>query len=247
MILEPICKFCGAARDVRGIHDLSCTAGGDIVLRHNAIRDAVYRFAQRAKTNPELEKAGLLAEPGVLLELRRPADVLIEGVMRVGPAAASVSPIERTALDIKVINALGVDHRAKTVEDPISPMDAYHEKALKLEDTAARCAAQGITYVPMVFTIQGGVGRHAEAILHQLANRIAPLEQKTASNIFGEITADISRRLATHAARSILRRSGKRVTEMHHTQYGSPWRALLEAADVDEDESEGSGQAAGCC
>ena len=70
-------------------------------MRHNAIRDAIYRFALRAKTNPELEKAGLLAEPGMLLDLRRPADVLIEGVMRTDHAATLLSPMERTALDVK--------------------------------------------------------------------------------------------------------------------------------------------------
>ena len=74
-----VCRYCGAARDPRGIHDRSCTFGGDVVLRHNLVRDLIFEFARRALLNPILERVGLLAEPGVLLDLRRPADVLIEG------------------------------------------------------------------------------------------------------------------------------------------------------------------------
>ena len=128
---------------------------------------------------------------------------------------------------------------AKTRDDPLAPMDAYYEKALKMDDTATRCAAQGITYVPMVFTIQGGIGRHTEAILHQLANKIAPLEQKTSFKLFGEITAEIPRRLACHATKSILRRSGKHVTAAHLAQHDSPWRDLLEAAEADDGAEDG--------
>ena len=50
-------------------------AGGDAVMRHNSVRDIVYRFSFRGRLRPELEKAGVLDEPGVLVDLRRPADV----------------------------------------------------------------------------------------------------------------------------------------------------------------------------
>ena len=93
-----VCRLCGSCRDTREIHDLSRTVGGDVVVRHNAVRDDIYAFAQRARVNPRLEKAGLLSEPGVFLELRRPADVLIdEALQGSGPAG----PVSRVALDIK--------------------------------------------------------------------------------------------------------------------------------------------------
>ena len=58
------CRFCSAARDVRGLRDLSCTAGGDVAQRHNQVRDLVYDLARRARTNPRMEQQGLLTEPG---------------------------------------------------------------------------------------------------------------------------------------------------------------------------------------
>ena len=51
--------------------------GGEIVLRHNEVRDIMYKFASRVQFDSELEKAGLLADPAdVTNSLRRRADVL---------------------------------------------------------------------------------------------------------------------------------------------------------------------------
>ena len=132
-----------------------------------------------------MEKSGLLSEPGVLLELRRPADVLIEGALRSSTGASDLKPFERSALDIKVVNALGRRYIDGTRCDPLSATVQYHDEAMLHNQTAAKCAAQGVSYVPMVFTAQGGMGKKAEAILHQLASRNAPLESKTASVVFG--------------------------------------------------------------
>ena len=225
---QPMCKFCGALRDNMGIHDLSCTAGGDMILRHNDVRNAVFGLAQRAQVKAVLEKAGLLSEPGVLLELRRPADVLIETVLARTTTDESL-PFERAALDIKVVNALGRDYIDATRADPLAATELYHAKAMQHEDTATRCAAQGITYIPMVFTAQGGIGKRAEAVLHQLAARAAPLEHKKPDAVFAEVAIDISRRLARHAAKAILRRGG---TSRPHAACARPRDALLDALDA---------------
>jgi len=50
------CRFCGAAMDSEGVHAASCNAGGDMVLRHNAVRDIVFDFARRGQLQPVLEK-----------------------------------------------------------------------------------------------------------------------------------------------------------------------------------------------
>ena len=118
--------------------------------------------------------------------------------------------MEKLALDVKVVNALGRSYIDATRSDPLAATEVYHDKAMEHDQTAARCAAMGITYVPMVFTAQGGMGKRAEAVLHQLAEKVAPLEQKTPTQAFGEVVTEISRRLAGHAARSMLRRGGMR-------------------------------------
>lgn len=201
-----LCKFCGMVRDARGIHDRSCTGGGDITMRHNAVRDLIFAFAARGFLKPVLERVGLLSEPGVLLDLRRPADVLIESALNSVPGAPGSSPMTRLALDVKVINALGAGHLEATRGDPLAAAEAYHDKALNMQQTAALCDAQGVTYVPMVFTAQGGIARRAEAILHQIAAKVAEAEGLSEPEAFDEIAGDISVSLARHGARSTLRR-----------------------------------------
>ena len=91
------CRFCAGPRDVWGVHDRSCVSGGDNVCRHNAVRGLVYEFARRANVDPHLERSGIFAGPGLRVELRRPADVLVRLARRGGarqkpPAPLSVSP-----------------------------------------------------------------------------------------------------------------------------------------------------------
>ena len=82
-----------------------------MISRHNMIRDKIFKHASRAHLNPELDRTGLLADPHVLIDLRRPADVMIEELLMPGGGnnRTGRGPMTRTALDIKVINALGAD------------------------------------------------------------------------------------------------------------------------------------------
>jgi len=86
--------------DCKGVHPSSSMAGGDTVLRHNHVRNLIYKYSCRGRLNAELEKAGVLGEPRVFVELARPVDVMIDD-----DRSASQGP-ERIAIDVKVINAL---------------------------------------------------------------------------------------------------------------------------------------------
>jgi hypothetical protein len=71
---------CGQVLDRYGDHVLVCACGGDRTVRHNAIRDTLYRASVEANLSPEREKAGLLpgrpSEDGLPMRSgRRPADV----------------------------------------------------------------------------------------------------------------------------------------------------------------------------
>ena len=71
------CPLCDVVMDSQGVHSRCCSAGGDRTLRHNALRNAVFRLAKEAGANPELEKPSLLLpeRPGDLVSQRRPADI----------------------------------------------------------------------------------------------------------------------------------------------------------------------------
>ncbi len=86
-------------------------------MRHNAVTDIV--LAKWGQLKPELESAGLLTEQGIMLELRRPADVLIEGPL----TGDSLGFQERFALDVKVINVLGQCQADATCTDPLVIME----------------------------------------------------------------------------------------------------------------------------
>ena len=167
---ETLCKFCGSISDRAGIHALSCTAGGDILHRHNEIRDLIHSFCIRARLNPELEKAGLLEDENVMVDLRRPADVLVDNPSNRGRNSRVWS---KTALDVKVINGLGQSHLEASRGDGLAAAEIYRQEQIEHLRTGELCAAQDISYQPLVFTARGGCERHAEALISQIAKSIA--------------------------------------------------------------------------
>ena len=122
-----------------------------------------------------------------------------------------------------------------------------------LQQTAARCAEQGITYVPLVFTAQGGMAKRAEAVLHQLAAKVAEAEGTLPADAFAQIADEISFILARHGARATLRRRGvQRATSTPGAGGASAslWRAArglppahAEEDDLDENEGVDEGDA----
>ena len=236
---EPSCRFCGAVRDCYGIHDRSCTAGGDMISRHNMIRDIIFKYASKAHLNPELERTGVLADPHVLIDLRRPADVMIEELLMPGGSnnRTGRGPMTRTALDIKVINALGTRHIEATRRGPTMAAEDYHDVAMNLNNTAAACEAVGVTYAPLVFTAQGGMAARAEAVCQQIACRIAASTGGSQAEAFAEMADEISTSLALQAARARARRSRRSFETKADAAEAGPDMALwhgLEAAADDE-------------
>ena len=219
-----LCRCCGSALGTKGIHDISCTCGGDFIERHNKVRDLIYAYALRGMLHPLLERAGLLDDPNIMVDLRRPADVLIQ---------EGAGEITRSALDVKIINALGPDHFTATLSGSLTAAEAYREQAMAHQNTADLCAAQGIAYEPLVFTCQGGCERHAEAILTRMAGCIAKCEGGDAARIKAEMMEDISYCIGRSVAQSVLKRgttARSRQTLVH--------RALEEAAKSQDDMEE---------
>ena len=65
------CTQCNAALDAYGHHALCCKLGGEVVSRHNKLRDIFNDFRHRACLAPQLEMGGWSREH------TRPADVLV--------------------------------------------------------------------------------------------------------------------------------------------------------------------------
>ena len=82
----------------------------------------------------------------------------------------------------------------------------YHAKACEHEDTERRCKDQGTVYLPVVFTAQGDIGRHAEFALSRISDAIAQQEGASPDVIKAELVAQISLELAQQVGRAIVRR-----------------------------------------
>ncbi|CAE8604691.1 unnamed protein product, partial [Polarella glacialis] len=150
-------------------------------------------------------KAGILDEDAILTSLRRPADVLVDGVV-----PGRVGQPQKVAWDVKVINALGPDHLQETLRSPLGAADLYRERALAHQDTEQRCLEHGVRYTPLVFTAQGGLQKNAEAVVSQLAAEIARVESKDAASVKADILQCISLSLARSSVRAVARRAPKR-------------------------------------
>ena len=114
---------------------------------------------------------------------------------------------ERVALDIKVINALGLSHMLQTLQGPVKAAETHREGVMQHMDTCARCADKGERYEPLVFTSQGGVERHAETMFTQIAQAVAHAEGVGAATVKAEMFEAISVSIVGSVAKSVMRRA----------------------------------------
>ena len=142
----------------------------------------------------------MLDEPGIFLDLSRPADVLIDGI------CSGARMQERTALDIKIINALGQGHYDDTQEGALVAAERYRATACSRARIFERCAERGIRYEPLVFTTQGALEKHSEAILSQITDAIPRNECQEARQVKAELLEAISFSIARSVAKAVMRR-----------------------------------------
>ena len=221
------CSFCGSLCDMGRQHALSCTCGGDMNVLHDAVKHEIFRWCQRARLRPYLEKEGLLAQQRTQ-ERRRPADVLVcrhLSFLDDLPGEAVSNSCQRVALDVAVINALGQDHRRRTAEQPLAAAIAYGKRKANYQSTKARCIQEGIAFEPLVFEAQGGIEPRAAAILHRIAELVAALENGEVAKLKAQMMQRIATIIATQNALAIARRDVVRVPSGR----AAAQRAVLEA------------------
>ena len=175
---------------------------------HDAVKHEIFRWCQRARLRPYLEKEGLLAQQRTQ-ERRRPADVLVcrhLNFLDDLPGEAVSNSCQRVALDVAVINALGQDHRRRTAEQPLAAAIAYGKRKANYQSTKARCIQEGIAFEPLMFEAQGGIEPRAAAILHRIAELVAALENGEVAKLKAQMMQRIATIIATQNALAIARR-----------------------------------------
>ena len=90
--------------DVYGDHAVCCKKSGDLITRHNRVRDLVAEFAKVGLLSPEMEKEGLLGPTD--RTRRRPGDISFK----------RWSTYRGLAIDVAVICPVAASHVFE--EDP---------------------------------------------------------------------------------------------------------------------------------
>jgi hypothetical protein len=204
------CPMCDGVCDTYGDHCLVCPCGGDRTLRHNQIRNAAARFCAAAGLRPVVEKPNLLrprpcidgadeAAPGrggpQGVGGRRPADVYIPLWCLGKPAA----------LDFAVSSGLRIGFLDESARKGSSSGEAYAALKRGHLDTAALCAADEITFIPMVCEAHGGSwGAEAQRVWQAVAKTSALLTGESAALKLGQLTQSLSVTLHRANARAVL-------------------------------------------
>ena len=166
-----LCSLCPEVTlDPLGHHAVSCKRGGDVVIRHNQLRDVFAEACRRAHFPVRIEMgSGLTPDHNH----SHPADVLVEGWERGKPEAFGI-----------------------TVTSPLCP--AFLGEASQVAGAATlaeetrkhiandkRCQELGRTCVPIAVETYGNWGQEAKQSFSRLASRLATDSSQPKSKVIG--------------------------------------------------------------
>jgi hypothetical protein len=215
------CQMCGAMLDAEGMHCLSCMAGGDAVLEHNAARDVIFDYCERAGLRPKLEAPGLLTDRASGGGWERPADVLVIPHLTLArqlPDGSRAIRAESVCFDLGIVNALGAGHWDQTAVKGGNAAEAYDIAKRSRNGMERRCTEHGLRYWPIVLEQQGGCAKGADAAFRSISSAAASREGREASAILLELR----QRLAIVMARLLHQRSHDARDLARATCHGGP-------------------------
>ena len=190
---EATCPMCTQPIDIFGDHAVCCTKAGDLISRHNNLRNLVDSIASDGLLSPVMEKKGILGPTSG----RRPGDVTIP-IWRHGKGLA---------IDVAVTSSLNRTNIRIT-----QPCEEYAEvQKHKKYDVSF----EGVPYLftPMVFETLGAINVEGGKILSQLFRFAAKRLGREFSSFCGRGWARFSCNLQRSVAQSILNRVDGRVPE----------------------------------
>ena len=157
---------------------LTCRSGGDVITRHNQLRDCIADFCHKACLSPQIEKgSGILPKDQL-----RPADILV-------PNWSLSRPLQFIQ---EAAQTCG--HAAEMGEE------AKHSR----NDEA--CALRGWSCIPLVVEVFGGWGNEAINVLLTISKKVATHLCRPLNEVISNIYSRLSLTLMRQNARAILAR-----------------------------------------
>ena len=191
------CPLCKQTMDIYGDHALCCKRLGDMITRHNRIRNLVASFGEIALLSPEMEKMGILGPTD--RSQRRPGDVSFK----------SWAPNRGLAIDVAVICPMAASHIKE--EEPCENYATLHKHARY--DTAFK--ASNYDFIAMVFETSGAVNAEGLDILRQIFRCASKRSGMGHSSFCARAWARLSCCLQISVAQMILNRE----TDESYTTY----------------------------
>ena len=181
------CPMCKQTIDICGDHATCCTHSGDLIVRHNAVRNFVNRIASDALLSPVMEKKGILGPTSG----RRPGDVTI-------PIWSSGKGM---AIDVAVTSPLSMSSVRL-----LSPCDEYAAGKHKKYDASFH--HQPFFFSALVLETTGAINSEGDDLLRQLFRYAAKRLGREFSSYCGRAWARLSCNLQRAVSQMILSRIG---------------------------------------
>ncbi|KAL5484475.1 hypothetical protein EMCRGX_G020985 [Ephydatia muelleri] len=192
-----ICALCpDKMLDPLGHHATTCKRGGDVVFRHNKLRDILAETCRRAHLSVQVE-AGCNLTPDH--SHSRPADVLISNWVLGKTAACDISVT--SPLNSNIMSEAGVTAGAA----------AQATELRKHEANDVKCSELGWLCIPLVVESYGAWGKEAMESFSSLASRLAITSSRPKSAVLSElygrlnlnlVRANLASRLATCSSKA---------------------------------------------
>jgi hypothetical protein len=174
------CPLCMQPINVYGDHATCCAKNGDLVVRHNAIRNFVYSVSSDGLLQPQLEKQGILGPTTG----RRPGDVTIPDWKHGNGLAIDVavtSPLTKTSVRL------------------VYPCEDYSERH-KHQKYDVSFEGSNYYFCAMVFETLGGINEQGEKVLRQLftfaAKKLGREFSSYCSRAWGRVSCCLQRSVA---------------------------------------------------
>ena len=186
------CPFCpGIALDPLGHHAASCRHGGDVVSRHNNLRDIFADICRRAHLSVKVEVGYGLSREHFN---SRPADVYVRSWDRGKPAAFDVtvaSPLTPATLNEASASAGAAAHVAENRKHAAN-------------DT--KCQELGWSCIHLAVETYGNWGKEAQYVFSRLASLLAVGQSSPKPKMVAEIYGRLNLSLVRSVARAIMGR-----------------------------------------
>ena len=187
-----ICPLCpGKVLDPLGHHAFTCKRGGDVVTRHNKLRDTLAETCRRAHLSVKVEAGSNLSKDH---SHTRPADILVPNWSLGKPAAFDLSVTSPHNSNILLEAGFGAGQAARATEER------------KHEENDAKCKELGWVCVPMVVEAYGAWGTEAMESFSLLASRLATSSNRAKAEVLAALYGRLNLMLVRANATAILSR-----------------------------------------